>query len=76
MALNPAHIDIAVRSIVSGIGTLQEASKKSNDDTMKQLMLGLMLLSDGLRIALEIMPHRIERLPQKIDRIEKKIGSV
>ena len=73
---NPAEIQLAIQSIKSGIDTLTEARKSATDETTKALILGLMLMSDGLKIALEIMPHRIERLHHKTDRIEKKIGSV
>jgi hypothetical protein len=65
----------AWRNVDGGVRTLKNARENIKDDTTKELFLGLMLAFEGLKIALQIMPHRIERLHQKVDRIEKKIGS-
>ena len=77
MALNrnPADVDYAIRNIASGQRHWKSALNRATDENTKDLLYGLLLISEGLKVALEIMPHRIERLHQKIDRVEKKLGS-
>jgi len=75
--LDPGHIDSAFRNIDSGSRTISMRLKaRIKDETEKDLFMALGLMMEGLKIFLEVVPHRIERLHQKIDRIEKKIGSV
>jgi len=72
-----AHMDFAIRNIDSGIRTLRMREKDGiKDDTMKDLIMAISLVSYGLQIAMEVIPYRIERLHQKIDRLEKKLGTV
>jgi len=74
--LDPSHIDYAFRNVDAAYRTVEERLKAGvKDDAIKDLFLALGLALEGLRVTLEIVPHRIERLHQKIDRIEKKIGS-
>lgn len=74
--LDPSHIDYAFSNVDSAYRTVGERLKAGiKDDTTRDLFMALGLALEGLRVTLEIIPHRIERLHQKIDRIEKKIGS-
>lgn len=75
--LDPAHIETVYKMIDGGHRTILMRVKAGvRDDHERDLLFALSHMMEGLRLFMEIVPHRIESIHQKIDRIEKKIGSV
>ena len=76
MSDNRERFRLVIATLRQTEDSLNAVRHTTKDKEIGELAKGLFSLSYGLRVALDILPERIERLHQKIDRIEKKIGSV
>jgi len=76
MADNEDRLRLLIATLKQNEEFLRALMGTTKNKEIETIARGLFSLSYGLRVALHILPERIERLHQKIDRIEKKLGSV